>query len=95
MENFGVGLVTRRLKGSSKSPKPETCRVTVALYVPGARVSAMPVVEKRGILGVTPVTESTVNHMGSEEVSTEKKDGVASLVVTETSALPAAPEPFT
>jgi hypothetical protein len=65
------------------------------LYVPGARVSAIPVVEKRGILGVRPVTESTVNQMGRDEVSTEKNDGVDKLDVTETSALPAAPEPFT
>ena len=88
-------MVTSRLKGSSKSPKPETFRVTVALYVPGARVSAIPVVEKRGILGVKPVTESTVNQMGREEVSTEKNDGVAKLDVTETSDLPAAPDPIT
>ena len=93
--NLGTPFVMRRLMGTTKSAKPETRKCKDAVYVPGAKVSATLVEEKRRLLGVDPLKASDVSQIGKLVVSRLKNGAAEALDVIATSTFAAVPAPFT
>ena len=71
-ERSGAGLVISSEMGMARSPKPVTFNRMLALYVPGAKVSATVVELNRIAFGTLPDVVSTVSQMGNVLVSTMK-----------------------
>ncbi len=92
--SFGAGLPTVSRMGRAKSPYPEFCTRSVALYEPWALASATLVVLKRSVLGALPLNASTVSQEGRLAASTANETGPGPVEVNATSTKAGVAEPF-